>query len=160
MTYDEKFMKKALFRAKKAASLGEAPIGCVIVKDGRIISSGYNRRETKNNAVLHAEIIAISAACKKLGEWRLCDCELYVTLEPCPMCAGAIVNSRIKRAIYGAADSKAGAFGSVLNLNDYPLNHKCALTPGVLGAECAALLSDFFRDLRVEKKKAGNNNSY
>ena len=141
-------MKKAILRAKKAYAEGEVPIGCVIVCDGKIISSGRNRRETKKNALLHAEISAISAACEKLGAWRLCDCELYVTLEPCPMCAGAVINSRIKRVIFGAFDPKAGAYGSVINLNEYPFNHKCAVTSGVLKEECAGLLSDFFRTLR------------
>ncbi|MGI6717484.1 MAG: tRNA adenosine(34) deaminase TadA [Eubacteriales bacterium] len=148
MTEDEKFMKKALERAKKAASKGEVPIGCVIVKDGRIIASGYNKREEKKNSLLHAEMVAINSACKKLDAWRLCDCTLYVTLEPCPMCAGAIINSRIKRVVFGASDPKAGAFGSVVNLNEYPFNHKCLISSGVLGEECAAILSAFFRKLR------------
>lgn len=141
-------MKKALERAKKAASKGEVPIGCVIVKDGRIIASGYNKREEKKNSLLHAEMVAINSACKKLDAWRLCDCTLYVTLEPCPMCAGAIINSRIKRVVFGASDPKAGAFGSVVNLNEYPFNHKCLISSGVLGEECAAILSAFFRKLR------------
>lgn len=148
MTEDEKFMKKALERAKKAASKGEVPIGCVIVKEGRIIASGYNKREEKKNSLLHAEMVAINSACKKLDAWRLCDCTLYVTLEPCPMCAGAIINSRIKRVVFGASDPKAGAFGSVVNLNEYPFNHKCLISSGVLGEECAAILSAFFRKLR------------
>lgn len=148
MTEDEKFMKKALERAKKAASKGEVPIGCVIVKDGRIIASGYNKREEKKNSLLHAEMVAINSACKKLDAWRLCDCTLYVTLEPCPMCAGAIINSRIKRVVFGASDPKAGAFGSVVNLNEYPFNHKCLISSGVLGEECAAILSAFFRKPR------------
>ena len=148
MTEDEKFMKKALERAKKAALKGEVPIGCVIVKDGRIIASGYNKREEKKNSLLHAEMVAINSACKKLDAWRLCDCTLYVTLEPCPMCAGAIINSRIKRVVFGASDPKAGAFGSVVNLNEYPFNHKCLISSGVLGEECAAILSAFFRKLR------------
>lgn len=148
MTEDEKFMKKALEQAKKAASKGEVPIGCVIVKDGRIIASGYNKREEKKNSLLHAEMVAINSACKKLDAWRLCDCTLYVTLEPCPMCAGAIINSRIKRVVFGASDPKAGAFGSVVNLNEYPFNHKCLISSGVLGEECAAILSAFFRKLR------------
>ena len=111
MTQDEKFMKHAMTRAKAAAALGEVPIGAVIVKDGKIVSSGKNMREIKANALLHAEITAIDRACKRLGAWRLCDCTLYVTLEPCPMCAGAIINSRISRVVFGAYDSKAGAFG-------------------------------------------------
>lgn len=157
MTDDEMFMKKAISRAKAAAKIGEVPIGCVIVKDGKVIASGKNMRETKTNSLLHAEISAINTACRRLGAWRLCDCDIYVTLEPCPMCAGAIINSRFRRVIWGASDSKAGSFGSVVNLNEYPFNHKCVLVPGVLKDECASLLSDFFRSLRLEKKKAVNN---
>ncbi len=148
---DEKFMRHAIRRAKAAQALGEVPIGAVIVKDGKIISSGKNMRETKTNALLHAEITAIDRACKKLGAWRLCDCTLYVTLEPCPMCAGAIINSRIKRVVFGAYDKKAGAFGSVMDINSFPLNHKCEVKSGVLEEECALLLSDFFRELRKKK---------
>lgn len=158
MTNDEIFMKKAISKAKQAESLGEVPIGCVIVLNGKVIASGKNMREVKNNALLHAEISAIDRACKKLGAWRLCDCELYVTLEPCPMCAGAIINSRIKRVVWGASDMKAGAFGSVINLNDYHFNHKCVLVPDVLKDECGALLSAFFKKLRNEKKKSVNTN--
>lgn len=148
---DEKFMRHAIRRAEAAEALGEVPIGAVIVKDGKIISSGKNMRETKTNALLHAEITAIDRACKKLGAWRLCDCTLYVTLEPCPMCAGAIINSRIKRVVFGAYDKKAGAFGSVMDINSFPLNHKCEVRSGVLEDECASLLSDFFRELRKKK---------
>ena len=115
-TEDEKFMKEALKQAKKAASIGETPIGAVIVRDGEIIARGYNKRETKKNALLHAEIIAINKACKKLGGWRLPRCEMYVTLEPCPMCAGAIINSRIENLYFGAYDKKSGCAGSVINL--------------------------------------------
>ncbi len=158
MTTDELFMKKAISRAKAAAKIGEVPIGCVIVKDGKVIASGKNMRETKTNSLLHAEISAINSACRRLGAWRLCDCDIYVTLEPCPMCAGAIINSRFRRVVWGASDLKAGSFGSVVNLNDYPYNHKCVLVPGVLETECASLLSDFFRALRLEKKKTVNNN--
>ena len=146
------FMKQAIKRAKKAAFLGEVPIGAIIVKDGRVIASGYNLREKKNNALLHAEIIAIDRACKKLGAWRLEDCTLYVTLEPCPMCAGAIINSRIKRVVFGGYDYKAGAFGSVFNIADYAFNHKYEVTGGVLGEACTRLLSDFFTVLRNNKK--------
>ncbi|MEG1743108.1 MAG: tRNA adenosine(34) deaminase TadA [Clostridia bacterium] len=151
MTADEKNMKRAINFAVAAKEIGEVPIGAVIMLDGRVVASGKNMREIKNNATLHAEIIAINRACKKLGSWRLCDCELYVTLEPCPMCAGAIINSRIKRVVFGAYDKKAGAFGSVLNLNEFPLNHKCELLGGVLEQECAALLSTFFKELRNKK---------
>lgn len=149
-------MKEALACAGKAARRNEVPIGCVIVKDGKILARGRNKREGKKNAVCHAEIMALSAACKKLRAWRLCGCQLYVTLEPCPMCAGAILNARVDRVVFGAPDPKAGAFGTVLNLNEYPLNHTCALTAGVLAKECGDILSDFFRRLRVEKSKNGN----
>ncbi len=149
---DEKdlyYMKRAIARAKAAAKDGEVPIGAIIVnKDGEIIATGRNMREKKKNALLHAEIVAIDRACKKVGAWRLMDCTLYVTMEPCPMCAGAIVNSRIKRVVYGCYDKKAGALGSVFNLSDHPLNHKYEVISGVLEKECAALLSDFFAKLR------------
>ncbi|MBQ7821873.1 MAG: tRNA adenosine(34) deaminase TadA [Clostridia bacterium] len=141
-------MDIAISHAKNAAKNGEVPVGAVIVRDDEIISVGANRRETDKNALSHAEIIAINEACKKLGGWRLSDCTLYVTLEPCPMCAGAIVNSRIKRVVYGTRDAKAGALGSVLNMNSYPLNHKIGLCTGVCESECAGLLSDFFKELR------------
>ncbi len=150
------FMKRALSKARTAAKYGEVPIGAVIVKDGEIIASGRNMREKKNNALHHAEIIAIDRACKKTGAWRLTDCTLYVTMEPCPMCAGAIVNSRIKRVVFGCYDKKAGALGSVFNLRNYPLNHKYEVEGGVLEKECALILSDFFSELR--KKKKGTNN--
>ena len=145
---EEKFMKEALKQAKKAASIGETPIGAVIVRDGEIIARGYNKRETKKNALLHAEIIAINKACKKLGGWRLPRCEMYVTLEPCPMCAGAIINSRIRRVIFGAKDSKAGAFGTKLDLNSFGLNHKPEIIGGICEEECRTLLQQFFVDLR------------
>ncbi len=142
-------MRRAITRAKAAAKDGEVPIGAVIVnKDGEIIATGRNMREKKKNALHHAEIVAIDRACKKSGAWRLMDCTLYVTMEPCPMCAGAIVNSRIKRVVYGCYDKKAGALGSVFNLADHPLNHKYEVVGGVLEKECAALLSDFFAKLR------------
>jgi tRNA(adenine34) deaminase len=146
------FMKQAIKRAKKASLRGEVPVGAIIVKDDRIISSGYNQRERKHNALLHAEIIAINRACKKLRAWRLEDCTLYVTLEPCPMCAGAIINSRIKRVVFGGYDKKAGVLGSVFNISDYKFNHKYEVTGGVLAAECTALLSDFFAELRKKHK--------
>lgn len=150
------FMKRAIARAKAAERYGEVPIGAVIVKDNKIISTGRNMREARKNALHHAEIIAIDRACKKLGAWRLMDCTLYVTMEPCPMCAGAIVNSRIKRVVFGCYDKKAGAFGGVFNLNDYPLNHKYEAVGGVLENECANILSDFFAKLRQRQK--GNKN--
>ncbi|PKM61611.1 MAG: tRNA-specific adenosine deaminase [Firmicutes bacterium HGW-Firmicutes-21] len=149
---DRFYIKQAIKRAKKAALLGEVPVGAVIVKDGVIISSGYNLREKKNNALLHAEIIAIDRACKRLGVWRLEDCTLYVTLEPCPMCAGAIINSRIKRVVFGGYDQKAGVYGSVFNISDFAFNHRYEVTGGVLKDECAALLSDFFAQLRINKR--------
>lgn len=149
MTNSEKYMREALKRAKKAAALGEMPVGAVIVRDGHIIASGYNRRETKRNALLHAELIAIDRACKKLGGWRLPGCEMYVTLEPCPMCAGAILNARIERVYYGALDSKSGCAGSRLNLLDMNLcNYSAACEGGVLGEECSELIKNFFRQLR------------
>ncbi|MBQ3230341.1 MAG: tRNA adenosine(34) deaminase TadA [Clostridia bacterium] len=146
------FMKRALARAKAAAKCGEVPIGAVIVKDGQIISTGRNMRETKRNALHHAEVIAIDRACKKLGAWRLSDCTLYVTMEPCPMCAGAIVNSRIKRVVFGCFDKKTGALGTVFNLSEYPLNHKYEVLGGVLEKECADILSQFFAELRKKPK--------
>ena len=147
-------MQSALRSAKTAAKHGEVPIGCVIVRDGEIVARGYNTRETKKNALHHAEITAIDKACKKLGAWRLCECTLYVTLEPCPMCAGAIVNSRIKRVVYGCSDAKAGAYGSVFDLREYPLNHKYEVTGGVLAERCAGVLSGFFKELRKNQKES------
>ena len=139
-----KYMSLALDEAKKAFDNGEVPVGAVLVKDGEIISTARNNREATGDATGHAEIIAIREACQKLGGWHLDECDLYVTLEPCPMCMGAIVNSRIKRVIYGAKDSKAGACGSVINMVSYPLNHKPFVENGVMKEECAAILSEFF----------------
>ncbi len=144
----EYFMKKALHYARLAAKHGECPVGAVIVKDGEIISWGYNTRERDKNALRHAEIMAIDRACRKLGGWRLWQCEMYVTLEPCPMCAGAIINSRLKRVTFGAYDKKAGCFGSVMNMNELPFNHHPELEGGVMEAECASVLSEFFKSLR------------
>ena len=149
---DTQFMKRAIARAKAAAAAGEVPIGAVLVKDGKIVSTGRNMREKKRNALLHAEIVAIDRACKKLGAWRLEGCTLYVTMEPCPMCAGAIINARIPRVVFGCYDRKAGVFGSVLDLQDYRFNHYYEVTGGVLEEECAGLLSDFFSSLRTNKK--------
>ena len=150
---DLKFMKEALKRAKKAAMIDEAPIGAVVVLDGRIIASGYKKRETKKNALMHAEIIAIDRACKKIGAWRLPECEMYVTLEPCPMCSGAIINSRIKKLYFGAYDKKAGCCGSVTNLFEAGMfNHDVEVEGGIMEEECATILSDFFRELRKKKK--------
>ena len=145
---DEFFMHRAWELADAAAREGEVPVGCVIVREGKILSEGRNRRETDKNALAHAEIEAIDRACRALGGWRLTGCTLYVTLEPCPMCAGAIVNARIPRVVYGAKDARAGAMGSLLNINSYPLNHHAEVTAGVLADECAGILRDFFRRRR------------
>ncbi|WP_284140691.1 MULTISPECIES: tRNA adenosine(34) deaminase TadA [unclassified Virgibacillus] len=150
---DEKMMYEAIEEAKKAAQIDEVPIGAIIVYKDEIIARGYNVRETSQETLSHAELIAIQAANKKLGTWRLEDCTLYVTLEPCPMCAGAIVQSRIKRVVYGASDPKAGCAGTMMNLlDDERFNHQVELTTGVLEAECSQLLTDFFRALRKRKK--------
>lgn len=149
---EEKFMREALRQAKRAALLGEMPVGAVIVRDGEIISRAYNRRETKKNALYHAEITAIERACKKLGGWRLPCCEMYVTLEPCPMCAGAILNSRIEHVYYGASDEKSGCCGSKINLLDMNLcNYTVTVTGGILENECRDIIKKFFRNLREGK---------
>ena len=145
---DEFFMDQAIELAKEAANEGEVPVGAVVVIDGRVVGRGRNRRETDKNALAHAEIEAINEACRTLGGWRLWQCDMYVTLEPCPMCTGAIINSRIKRLVYGASDSKAGSCGSVVNLFSLPYNHKPEVVSGLKREECAALLSDFFKRLR------------
>ena len=145
---DEIFMRRALELAAEAAREGEVPVGCVIVREGKILSEGRNRRETDRNALAHAEIEAIDRACRALGGWRLTGCTLYVTLEPCPMCAGAIVNARIPRVVYGAKDARAGAMGSLINVNSYPLNHHAQVEHGVLADECAGILREFFRRRR------------
>jgi len=149
---DERFMRVALEQAHIAAHEGETPVGAVCVMGDRVVSVGRNHRETGKNALAHAEIEAINGACEALGGWRLWQCELYVTLEPCPMCAGAIINSRIRRVIFGASDYKSGSCGSVVNLFDLPYNHRPELVSGCLEEECAALLSEFFKDLRERKK--------
>lgn len=154
MNSDEKFMHLALEQAHLAYQIGEVPVGAVVVKDGEIVGTGYNRRETDKNAVAHAELLAIDDACKRLGGWRLWECELYVTLEPCPMCAGAIINSRIKRLIYGASDKKAGSVESVVRMFDLPYNHKPPYTAGVLEEECSQILKSFFREMRSRKNRA------
>jgi tRNA(adenine34) deaminase len=148
MTDPLHFMKAALKEAEKAAQIGEVPIGCVITKDGKIIARGHNTRETKKNALHHAEIIAIDKACKKLGGWRLWQCEIYVTLEPCPMCAGAILNARIPTVHVAAKDPKGGAFGSIIDFNQIPYNHKCKIDFGLLEEESQLLLKEFFQKLR------------
>ena len=150
-----KFMDEALKLAAISQSEGEVPVGAVVVKDNEIIGTGRNRRETDKNSLAHAEIEAINNACKKLGGWRLFDCDLYVTLEPCPMCAGAIINSRIRRVYFGAFDNKAGSCGSVVNLFDLPYNHKPELYCGICEEECSQMLTSFFNELRNKRKKAG-----
>ena len=145
---DFELMGAALEEARKAAALGEVPVGAVVAKDGEIISAAHNTRETEKNALHHAELLAIDAACKKLGGWRLWQCELFVTLEPCPMCSGAIINSRIKRVVYGAADVKAGCCGSVLNLFEEDFHHHPRIYGGLMEAECSALMQAFFQSLR------------
>lgn len=141
-------MLKAIELAKVAADEGEVPVGAVVVKGGEIIATGRNRRESEKNALCHAEIEAINNACKALGGWRLFQCELYVTLEPCPMCAGAIINSRIKSIYFGAYDQKAGSFGTIADFNRIPYNHKPEVYGGIMESECKALLTDFFKSLR------------
>lgn len=146
--FDLEMMSLAIDEAKKAERLGEVPIGAVISQNGQVIATGHNLRETGRHALAHAEIIALDAACKTLGGWRLPNCTLYVTLEPCPMCAGAIINARILRVVFGAYDSKAGSFGSLVDLSKVAYNHAPQLCGGVMETECAALLRDFFRNLR------------
>ena len=144
---DEIFMLEALKEAEIAATEDEVPVGAIIVRNGEILVKAHNTREKDKNALYHAEIKAINEACKILGGWRLVGCTLYVTLEPCPMCAGAIVNSRIERVVYGAPDHKAGAFGTMINLTDYPL-FKPQITSGILSIECSGILSSFFKNKR------------
>ena len=153
MTEEERFMKEAIRQAKKAWALKEVPIGCVIVSDGKITARGYNRRNTDKNTLSHAELNAIRKASKKLGDWRLEGCTMYVTLEPCQMCAGALVQSRIDEVVIGSMNPKAGCAGSVLNLLEVEgFNHKVKITKGILQEECSSMLSEFFRELRQEKK--------
>ncbi len=153
MSEQERFMKAAMCQAKKALALNEVPIGCVIVHDGKIIARGYNRRNTDKNTLSHAELNAIRRASKKLGDWRLEGCSMYVTLEPCQMCAGALVQSRIDEVVIGSMNPKAGCAGSVLNLLEMDgFNHKVKVTRGVLEKECSKILSDFFKKLREQKK--------
>lgn len=149
---DIEFMNMALEAAQRAGAIGEVPVGAVIVRYGTdVISVESNLRETGKNALYHAEVRAIDSACKALGGWRLPECTLYVTLEPCPMCAGAIINSRIDRVVFGAYDKRAGAMGSVFDINSFGLNHTCEVVDGVMEEECAGLLRDFFRKKREEK---------
>ncbi len=146
---DQKFMEEALALAAQAAQAGEVPVGCVIVRQGEIVGRGRNRRETDRSALAHAEIEAIADACRNLGGWRLWECTMYVTLEPCPMCAGAIINARIPRVVFGASDEKAGSCGSVCDLFGFGYNHRPQVEKGLLEDRCKALLQDFFAELRV-----------
>ena len=152
---DYELMGAALEEAARAAALGEVPVGAVVARNGEIIAAAHNTRETEKNALHHAELLAIDAACKKLGGWRLWECELFVTLEPCPMCAGAIVHCRPDRVVFGCPDAKTGAAGGWINLLDSnpPLNHKCEVRPGVLGDECLLHLQEFFRAARLAAKE-------
>ena len=154
MTQEEKYMKAAIREAKKAYALEEVPIGCVIVQNDRIIARGYNRRNTEGNTLAHAELTAIKKASKKTGDWRLEDCTLYVTLEPCQMCAGAIVQARIPEVMIGCMNPKAGCAGSVLDLlHEDGFNHQAEVETGVLGEECSRMMKDFFKELREEGKR-------
>ena len=154
----EYYMKQALKEAEKAYEKLEVPVGAIIVKDGKIIARAYNQKESKTDTTKHAEILAIQKASKKLKSWRLIDCEMYVTLEPCTMCAGAIIHSRIKKVYIGAMDEKTGAVGSVLNLfEDYKFNHKPEVEKGILKEDCESLLKQFFKELRKLKSNGGKN---
>lgn len=158
LTKEERYMKEAIRQAHKAWKLQEVPIGCVIVKEDRIIARGYNRRNTDRNTLAHAELQAIRKASRAVGDWRLEDCTMYITLEPCQMCAGAIVQARIPRVVIGSRNPKAGCAGSILNLLDVPeFNHQVELTEGILEEECSAMLTDFFRELRERRKKSLTN---
>ena len=160
MTPDEKYMKAALREAKKAYKLEEVPIGCVIVQNDKIIARGYNRRNTDKNTLAHAEMSAIKKASKKTGDWRLEDCTMYVTLEPCQMCAGAIVQSRLGKVVIGSMNPKAGCAGSVINLLQMKqFNHQVEMVTGVLEKECSTMLSGFFQELREKKKQAKLDNA-
>jgi len=160
MTQDEKYMKAAIREAKKAYALDEVPIGCVIVQNDKIIARGYNRRNTDKNTLAHAELSAIKKASKKNGDWRLEDCTMYVTLEPCQMCAGAIVQSRLGKVVIGSMNPKAGCAGSVINLLQMKqFNHQVEMEKGVLEEECSRMLSGFFQELREKKKKAKLDNA-
>ena len=160
MTQDEKYMKAALREAKKAYKLDEVPIGCIIVQNDKIIARGYNRRNTDKNTLAHAEMSAIKKASKKTGDWRLEDCTMYVTLEPCQMCAGAIVQSRLGKVVIGSMNPKAGCAGSVINLLQMKqFNHQVEMVTGVLEEECSTMLSRFFQELREKKKQAKLDNA-
>ncbi len=155
----ERYMKLALKEAKKAANIGDVPIGCVIVQNDRVIAKGYNRRNKENSVLAHAEIAAIKQACKKVGDWRLEDCTMYVTLEPCQMCAGAMVQARLGSVVIGAMNPKAGCAGSVINLLQMDgFNHQVDVTRGIMEEECSQILTDFFTKLREEKSKTSLTN--
>lgn len=163
ITEDEKYMKLAIKQAQKAFDLGEVPIGCVIVYEGKVIGRGYNRRNTDKNTLAHAEITAINKASKKIGDWRLEGCTLYVTLEPCQMCSGAIVQARIPKVVIGCDNPKAGCAGSILNILNHPaFNHQVETVKGVLEEECSQMLKVFFSDLRkrLKAEREGNNNTH
>lgn len=154
VTEQEKYMKQAIREARKAYALGEVPIGCVIVNEGKIIGRGYNRRNTDKSTLSHAEITAIKKASKKMGDWRLEGCTLYVTLEPCQMCAGAIVQARIDEVVMGSMNPKAGCGGSILNLLEMPeFNHQVKVTRGIMEEECSQMLTNFFKELRIRNKQ-------
>lgn len=154
MTREEKYMKEAIRQAKKAYAIGEVPIGCVIVYHDQIVGRGYNRRMTDKNTLSHAELNAIRKASKKLGDWRLDDCEMFITLEPCQMCSGAIVQSRIRKVYIGSMNPKAGCAGSILNLLQVPqFNHQVDMERGILEEECSVMLKQFFRELRQKEKR-------
>lgn len=155
---EEKFMREALKEAQKAFDKEEVPVGAVIVKDNKIIARAHNMKEKKNDATSHAEILAIQKACKKLGAWRLSDCDMYVTLEPCSMCAGALINARIRKLYIGTQDDKTGACGSVLNLLEYKFNHKIKVEKYILKDECETILKTFFKKLRERNKNEKNTN--
>lgn len=158
MEKDEKYMKEAIRQAKKAAAIEEVPIGCVIVYQDKIISRGYNKRNLQGSTLAHAELLAIQKASRKLGDWRLEDCTMYVTLEPCPMCAGAIVQARIPRVVIGAMNTKAGCAGSILNLlEEKRFNHQVETRRGVLEETCRNLMKDFFKELRRKKSRKDNS---
>jgi tRNA(adenine34) deaminase len=159
MMNDEYYMRLAIEEAKKAAKIGEVPIGAVIVKDNQVIALAHNLREIEQRSIAHAEVLAIDQACRALGSWRLEDATLYVTLEPCAMCAGAIVLSRIKRVVFGASDPKGGCAGTLMNLlQEKRFNHQTEVVSGILQEECGRMLSEFFRQLRSKKKKNDENN--
>jgi len=155
MEREERYMQLAIAEAKKAENMQEVPIGAVVVLNDEVVAAAHNRRETDQNAVAHAELLAIEEACKKLGTWRMEGAELYVTLEPCPMCSGAIILSRVQKVVYGASDPKAGCAGTLMNLlEDERFNHQSEVISGVLGEQCSRLLSDFFRKIREKRRKS------